>query len=637
MLTGEIRSQVDQIWNAFWSGGVSNPLSVIEQITYLMFIKRLDDLHTLEERKSSDLGIPMERRIFPDGTDEQGRPWSDLRWSRFRNFEARQMMQVVADRVFPFLRQMGEEGSSFGEHMKDARLGFSNAALLARAVDMLDKIPMEDRDTKGDLYEYMLGKIATAGTNGQFRTPRHIIQLIVEMVSPTPEDVICDPAAGTCGFLVAAGEYLRVNHPQLFRDERLRKHFHSGMFHGFDFDPTMLRIGSMNMTLHGVDSPDVSYRDSLAQEHDRDAGKYSLILANPPFSGSLDIEQTAKDLQQIVKTKKTELLFVALFLRLLRTGGRAAVIVPNGVLESDGSSFSRIRRQLLEKNTVEAIIQLPHWVFKPYASVSTSIVLFTKGGATERIWFYRMENDGYADDAQKTEIPYSDIPELKELLASIRAGGSYVEKLGKHRFVSISEIQKHNFDLCPRFYLKAYQLPAGVPTATIGDMFEIAPGRQAAASANGGIIPFATSSKELKGTDTWDFDGEAICIPTVSATGHGHAAINSVHRLSGKFAAATITAVLLPRSNEVDVDFVYNFLLTHKDEVLVSLMRGATNVTLSVDRLKSLVIPYPPEKVRNSAVLDVRLREEKIRSLQAELAAAWTDLSKARDAFVELF
>jgi type I restriction enzyme M protein len=215
MLTGEIRNQVDQIWNAFWSGGVANPLSVIEQITYLLFIKRLDDLHTLEENKATNLGIAMERHIFPEGNDDQGRPYADLRWSRFKNFEARAMMETVADRVFPFLREMGEKGSSYGQHMRDARLGFSNAALLAKTVDMLDKIPMEDRDTKGDLYEYMLGKIASAGQNGQFRTPRHIIRLMVEMMQPKPEDVICDPAAGTCGFLVAAGEYLREKHPEL--------------------------------------------------------------------------------------------------------------------------------------------------------------------------------------------------------------------------------------------------------------------------------------------------------------------------------------------------------------------------------------------------------------------------------------
>ena len=406
MLPGEIRNQVDQIWNAFWSGGVSNPLSVIEQITYLLFIKRLDDLHTLEENKAANLSIAMERRIFPEGNDDQGRAYADLRWSRFKNFEAREMMDVVAERVFPFLRALGEEGSSYGQHMKDARLGFSNAALLAKTVDMLDKIPMEDRDTKGDLYEYMLGKIASAGTNGQFRTPRHIIQTMVEMMRPTPEDVICDPAAGTCGFLVAAGEYIRENHPQALRDEKRRKHFHDGMFHGFDFDPTMLRIGSMNMTLHGVDNPDISYRDSLAQEHDRDAGRYSLILANPPFAGSLDYEQTAKDLQQIVKTKKTELLFLALFLRLLKTGGRAAVVVPDGVLFGSSNAHQELRKLLVEKHKLEGVLKLPSGVFRPYAGVSTAILLFTKTGVggTDHVWFYDMQADGYSLDDKRNAL-----------------------------------------------------------------------------------------------------------------------------------------------------------------------------------------------------------------------------------------
>jgi type I restriction enzyme M protein len=435
MLTGEIRNQVDQIWNAFWSGGVSNPLSVIEQITYLLFIKRLDDLHTLEENKAANLGIAMERRIFPDGNDDQDRPYSDLRWSRFKNFEAREMMDVVAERVFPFLRAMGEEGSSYGKHMEGARLGFSNASLLAKTVDMLDKIPMEDRDTKGDLYEYMLGKIASAGTNGQFRTPRHIIQTMIEMMRPTPEDVICDPAAGTCGFLVAAGEYIRENHPQALRDEKRRKHFHDGMFHGFDFDPTMLRIGSMNMTLHGVDNPDVSYRDSLAQEHDRDAGRYSLILANPPFAGSLDYEQTAKDLQQIVKTKKTELLFLALFLRLLKTGGRAAVVVPDGVLFGSSNAHQELRKLLVEKHKLEGVLKLPSGVFRPYAGVSTAVLLFTKTGVggTDYVWFYDMQADGFSLDDKRnallsdgklgvlTQAPLSDDEHAKNNLPDVLA------------------------------------------------------------------------------------------------------------------------------------------------------------------------------------------------------------------------
>ncbi len=421
MLTGEVRNQVDQLWNAFWSGGVSNPLPVIEQITYLLFIKRLDDLHTLEENKSATLRIPMERRIFPEGADEQGRAYDDLRWSRFRNREPREMMEIVADRVFPFLRRLGEEGSSYGEHMKDARLSIPNPQLLAKAVDLIDKIPMEDRDTKGDLYEYMLGKIASAGQNGQFRTPRHIIRLMVEMTKPTPQDVICDPAAGTCGFLVAAGEYLRDNHHQLFRDDRLRKHFHNDMFHGFDFDPTMLRIGSMNMTLHGVDNPDISYRDSLAQQHDGDAGRYSLILANPPFAGSLDYEQTAKDLQQIVKTKKTELLFLALFLRLLKTGGRAAVVVPDGVLFGSSNAHKTLRELLVEKHKLEGVLKLPSGVFRPYAGVSTAILFFTKTGVggTDHVWFYDLQADGLSLDDKRADLlpPSKQGPTPREALA----------------------------------------------------------------------------------------------------------------------------------------------------------------------------------------------------------------------------
>jgi len=406
MLTGEIRNKVDQIWNAFWSGGVSNPLSVIEQITFLLFMKRLDDLHTLEESKAETLGLEMERRIFPEGNDDKGRAYEDMRWSRFKNFEAREMMQVVDEHVFPFLRQLGEEGSSYGKHMKDARLGFSSASLLSKVVEMLDQIPMDDRDTKGDLYEYMLGKIASAGQNGQFRTPRHIIQLMVELTAPTPDDVICDPASGTCGFLVAAGEYLRTNHSALFRNEKQRAHFHNDMFHGFDFDPTMLRIGAMNMVLHGVEDSDVSYRDSLAEEHNADAGKYSLILANPPFAGSLDYDSTAKDLQKIVKTKKTELLFVALFLRLLKTGGRAAVVVPDGVLFGSSKAHKEIRRMLVEDHKLDAVIKLPSGVFRPYAGVSTAILMFTKTGVggTDHVWFYDVQADGISLDDKRTPL-----------------------------------------------------------------------------------------------------------------------------------------------------------------------------------------------------------------------------------------
>jgi type I restriction enzyme M protein len=410
MITGAIKSQVDQIWNAFWSGGISNPLEVMEQITYLLFLRRLDDLQTLEENKSTRLKIPMVRRLFPEGKDgigkDGGLPFDDLRWSRFKHRAAAEMYAVVGEHVFPFLRTLGGDGSTYAHHMKDARFTIPTPALLAKVVDLLDGVQMEDRDTKGDLYEYMLGKIATAGQNGQFRTPRHIIRLMVEMTAPQPTDLICDPACGTAGFLVTAGEYLREHHPNLLLDAKLRDHFHRRMFHGFDFDNTMLRIGSMNMLLHGVENPDIRYRDSLAQDHAADEDAYTLVLANPPFAGSLDYENTAKDLLSIVKTKKTELLFLALFLRLLKPGGRAAVIVPDGVLFGSSKAHKELRRLLVEEQKLEAVVSLPGGVFKPYAGVSTAILFFTKtnSGGSDRVWFYDVDADGWSLDDKRTPL-----------------------------------------------------------------------------------------------------------------------------------------------------------------------------------------------------------------------------------------
>ena len=404
MLTGEIRSQIDRIWDAFWSGGISNPLEVIEQITYLLFLRRLDDLQTLEENKSTRLKKPMARRVFPEGKDARGRAYNDLRWSRFKHLAPAEMYTVVGEHVFPFLRTLGGDDSTYAHHMKDARFTIPTPALLAKVVDLLDAVPMEDRDTKGDIYEYMLGKIASAGQNGQFRTPRHIIRLMVEMTARVPKDIICDPACGTAGFLVAAGEYLRQHHQNIFHDEKLKKHFHHRMFNGFDFDNTMLRIGSMNMLLHGVENPDIRYRDSLAQDHASEEEKYTLVSANPPFAGSLDYENTAKDLLQIVKTKKTELLFLTLFLRLLKPGGRAAVIVPDGVLFGSSKAHKELRRLLVEEQKLDAVISLPSGVFRPYAGVSTAILLFTKtnSGGTDNVWFYGVEADGRSLDDKRT-------------------------------------------------------------------------------------------------------------------------------------------------------------------------------------------------------------------------------------------
>jgi type I restriction enzyme M protein len=345
---------------------------------------------------------------------------------------------------------------------------------------------MADRDTKGDLYEYMLGKIASAGQNGQFRTPRHIIAMMVEMMAPTPKDVICDPACGTAGFLIAASEYLVEHHSDsIYKDSKARKKFNEGTFHGYDFDPTMLRIGSMNMLLHGVENPDIRYRDSLAQSDEDDAEKYSLILANPPFAGSLDYESTAKDLQQIVKTKKTELLFAALFLRLLQTGGRAAVIVPDGVLFGSSNAHKTLRQTIVEDQKLDAIISLPSGVFKPYAGVSTAILIFTKtnSGGTDHVWFYDMAADGYSLDDKRTPQPdKTDIPDILKRWQKLK-GEKDRPRTAQSFMVPKKEIVANDYDLSLNRYKEvereatAYDSPKVILARLAALEAEIAKGR----------------------------------------------------------------------------------------------------------------------------------------------------------------
>ena len=632
MFTGELKSQVDRVWDSFWSGGIANPLEVLEQITYLLFLRRLDELHTLEENKSVRLGKPMERTIFPTGTDPKGCKYEDMRWSRLKNMAPQEMFNVVSEHVFPFLRDVGGDNSTYAKQMQGARFTIPTPALLAKVVDLLDQIPMEDRDTKGDLYEYMLGKIASAGQNGQFRTPRHIIKMIVEMVEPTATDIICDPAGGTCGFLVAAGEYLRENRSEIFADARSREHFHRTMFNGFDFDNTMLRIGSMNMLLHGVENANVVYRDSLANEYSSDEEKYSLILANPPFSGSLDLENTAKNLLSIVRTKKTELLFMALFFRLLKPGGRAAVIVPSGVIESDSAAHRTIRRKLVEEYGLEGVIALPHWVFKPYASVATAILVFNKNGKSDSVWFYRLENDGFNNDSIKSERDGSEIPSLINLWKSKKTE-SYRPTTGKHRFVGVDEIVANDYDLCDRVYLSGYSYPANIPLKPLSEIFNISRGSVGASNAVGGDYVCVTTSEEMRRHTEWHFDGEAICVPIVSSTGHGHASIKRIQYVNGKFSAATITAVMIKKSDiEVYVPYVYYYLSVHKDELLVPLMRGSANVSLNEDRLGKLRIPIPASIAEQKKIVadlvDTKDEMEKLKTKISQLELDFSELTR---------
>lgn len=447
MVVGDVKSKVDKMWEIFWTGGVTNPLSVIEQITYLLFIKGLDEADARREKEAVVLGIPH-RGIFQK--DNQY-----LRWSQFKDFEAEKMYKIVSQEVFPFIKNLhGDKESSYSKYMDDAIFIIPTPQLLEKIITGLDNIEMNDRDTKGDLYEYLLSKIATSGTNGQFRTPRHIIQMMVELMKPTPGDIISDPAAGSAGFLVACGEYLRKKHEGFLMDKKQRDHFNNNMFYGYDMDRTMLRIGAMNMMLHGVENPNIEYRDSLSEQN-TDTNKFTLILTNPPFKGSLDYEAVSKDLLKVTKTKKTELLFLSLMLRMLRKGGRCAAIVPDGVLFGGSKAHVDIRKEIIENHKLDAIISMPGGVFKPYAGVSTAIMIFTKTGAggTDKVWFYDMQADGLSLDDKRNPIADNDIPDIVARFGYLEAEAGR-NRMDRSFLVTKDEIVREEYDLSINKYKK---------------------------------------------------------------------------------------------------------------------------------------------------------------------------------------
>lgn len=449
MITGELKSQVDKIWDSFWSGGVSNPLTVIEQMTYLIFLRRLDERQTLEEKKANIAGIPMKKVWY--GDDEQ-----QFRWSNFKNTDPQTMFELFTRAqpdaknltIFEHMKQIGSAAGVFGEYMKGATFMIPTPRLLDQVVQMIDQIQMDDRDTKGDLYEYLLSKIASAGTNGQFRTPRHIIKMMVEMMQPGKEERICDPAAGTAGFLVACGEYFHDQHQDWFHDRTFREHYDSDMFTGIEFDSTMLRIGAMNLQLHGIENPNLIGRDSLSEANPDIRSEYTLVLANPPFKGSLDYEAVESSLLQVCKTKKTELLFLALMLRMLKIGGRAAVIVPDGVLFGSSSAHKSIRKEIIDNHRLNAIISMPSGVFKPYAGVSTAVIIFTKtgSGGTDNVWFYDMAADGYSLDDKRSAISDNDIPDILNRWQNLDAEKKR-KRTQKSFFVPVKEIRENDWDL----------------------------------------------------------------------------------------------------------------------------------------------------------------------------------------------
>lgn len=473
MITGELKNKIDSLWEMFWTGGLTNPLDVVEQMTYLMFIHDLDDTDNLRAKESAMLGLPYQS-IFANEVQvgERRVDGGQLKWSVFRDFPAGKMYSVLQEWVFPFIKNLhGNKDSAYSKYMDDAIFKVPTPLMLSKIVDALDEIyrqmaAMKESDVRGDVYEYLLSKISTSGVNGQFRTPRHIIRMMVELLAPRPDDVICDPACGTSGFLVTAGEYLKEHYKEeIFFNKQKKEHYMNHMFHGYDMDRTMLRIGAMNMMTHGVDNPFIEYRDSLSDQNpDRD--KYSLILANPPFKGSLDSDIVSTDLLKVCKTKKTELLFLALFLRMLKIGGRCACIVPDGVLFGSSTAHQAIRKELIEGNRLEAVVSMPSGVFKPYAGVSTGVLVFTKTGhgGTDNVWFYDMTADGMSLDDKRMPTPdNNDIPDIIARFRSLEAEKNRT-RTEKSFFVPKAEIVGNSYDLSINKYKKTDYKPVEYPS-----------------------------------------------------------------------------------------------------------------------------------------------------------------------------
>lgn len=476
MITGDLKNKIDGLWDIFAAGGLVNALEVIEQITYLMFIRDLDDIDNKKEKESAMLGLPY-KSIFADEVKigERSIDGKQLKWSVFHDFSAGRMYTVIQEWVFPFIKNLhSDKDSAYSKYMDDAIFKLPTPLLLSKVVDSLDDIyalmnDIQATDVRGDVYEYMLSKLSQAGRNGQFRTPRHIIRMMVELVDPKADDVICDPACGTSGFLVSAAEYLKeTKKEEIFFNKDKKEHYMNSMFNGFDMDRTMLRIGAMNMMTHGIDNPFIEYRDSLSDQNS-DHDKYSLILANPPFKGSLDADAVSSDLLKVCKTKKTELLFLTLFLRILKVGGRCACIVPDGVLFGSSKAHKDIRKVIVEDNRLEAVISMPSGVFKPYAGVSTAILIFTKTGhgGTDNVWFYDMTADGYSLDDKRTPINENDIPDIIARFKNIEAEADR-KRTDKSFMVPKQDIVDNDYDLSINKYKEVeYQKVEYPPTSEI--------------------------------------------------------------------------------------------------------------------------------------------------------------------------
>ncbi len=472
MITGELKSKIDKIWDTIWTGGIASPITVLEQITYLLFMKLLDDNETKKEGNARALGITYKSKVFLEGEycpNDDGNmkiPYSDLRWSKFHNDEPSVMMETVRNYVFPFIKTVNGDGkdTAFSRFMSDAVFLITTPKVLAVCVDTLNEIDTSNKDIMGDVYEYCLYKMSSAGTLGQFRTPRHIVDMMVALMQPKVNDKILDPAMGSAGFLLGCAKYLQENNSKDLMRKDVAQHYNTTMFNGFDTDPSMLRIGAMNMLLHGVEEPNIARQDSLSDDNTI-RNEYSLIMANPPFKGSVFEEDISKDILSLCKTKKTELLFLSLFVKSLKIGGRCACIVPDGVLFGSSTAHKSIRKELIENNKLLAVISMPSGVFKPYAGVSTAILIFAKDPVgTDKVWFYDMQADGLSLDDKRSPVNENDIPDIIARYHNLTAEESR-ERTEKSFFVSKQEIVDNDYDLSINKYKKTEYVAVEYPSS----------------------------------------------------------------------------------------------------------------------------------------------------------------------------
>lgn len=455
MITGELKTKIDKIWNTMWTGGVTNPLTVVEQLTYLLYMKMLDEKQIIDERNALLFGATNIKKVFKDG-EKWHNPvtnidvmFEDMRWQNFHSLGSANMFDMVRNNVFEFIKTLGaDEESAYSKYMSDAIFAIPKDSMLYDVVTGIDGLDLKinDKDMMGDVYEYCLSKLSTSKVNGQFRTPRHIINMMVEMAQPSLEDTICDPAMGSAGFLVSSANYIVKHYKNELMDNKRFEHFNKAMFNGYDTDSTMLRLGAMNTTLHGVASPNIKYLDSVSKDND-DEMKFSLVLANPPFKGTVNETTIHGNLKAMVNTKKTELLFVAQFIRSLQLGGRCFSIVPDGVLFSTGKAYKALRKELVDNQNLIGIVSMPSGVFKPYAGVSTAVLIFqrTDAGGTKNVWFYDMRADGFSLDDKRNPIAENDIPDIIARFKNLEGEAGRTRK-DQSFFVPADEIRANDYD-----------------------------------------------------------------------------------------------------------------------------------------------------------------------------------------------